>query len=108
MPDLVHISRVEDIQVDALLPWIRRRKPRGILLGGGSPCQGNSSLNLSRQGLDDPRSWQPQHLCRLRDELAAHPECSEIELVTFLENVASMPSQVLEQYSSWIKAYTPS
>ena len=104
MPDIVHIDRVEMVTVDTLLPWIRRRRPRGILMGGGSPCQGNSALNKDRMGLHDERSLQPIHLCKLRDEVAAHPECSHLLVLALLENVASMPSEVLVQYNQWLGA----
>ena len=104
MPDIVHIDRVEMVTVDTLLPWIRRRRPRGILMGGGSPCQGNSALNKDRMGLHDERSLQPIHLCKLRDEVAAHPECSHLLVLALLENVASMPAEVLVQYNQWLGA----
>ena len=104
MPDIVHIDRVEMVTVDTLLPWIRRRRPRGILMGGGSPCQGNSAFNKDRMGLHDERSLQPIHLCKLRDEVAAHPECSHLLVLALLENVASMPSEVLVQYNQWLGA----
>ena len=83
---------------------IRRRRPRGILMGGGSPCQGNSAFNKDRMGLHDERSLQPIHLCKLRDEVAAHPECSHLLVLALLENVASMPSEVLVQYNQWLGA----
>ena len=77
---------------------------RGIILGGGSPCQGNSSLNRGRKGLADPRSQQPEHLQRIRDEILALSEARTCEFITFLENVASMPSTVCDEYSTWLGA----
>ena len=102
MPNLVHVHRVEDLQAKDFLPFLRRRKIRGIVMGGGSPCQGNSSLNVNRRSLADPRSHQPQELSRLAAEFEALPECSHMELVVFLENVASMTPAVRDQYSSWL------
>lgn len=104
MPNVVHISRVEDIQAQALVPFLRRRRVRGILVGGGSPCQGNSSLNKRRKGLDDPRSQQPLLLKDLRDQLRALPECEEVEILSLLENVGSMPDSVQAQYSEWMES----
>ena len=104
MPNIVHISRVEDIPAQALVPFLRRRRPRGILVGGGSPCQGNSSLNKRRKGLDDPRSQQPLLLKDLRDQLQALPECEEVEILSLLENVGSMPDSVRAQYSEWMES----
>ena len=104
MPNLVHVSKVEYITVEVLLPFIRRRRPRGILLGGGSPCQANSALNRNRRGLQDPRSQQPKHLGDLRDSIQQHPECEDLEIVTFLENVGSMQEEVRQQYTAWLGA----
>jgi hypothetical protein len=101
-PNIVQADAVEDLRGEDLRLFLQRRHVRGIILGGGSPCQGNSALNLKRRGLDDPRSQQPQHLKRLHDEIAALPEARGLELVLFLENVASMPSSVQQQYSEWL------
>ena len=102
MPNIVHVEDVKHVFAKDLVAFIKRRQPRAILLGGGSPCQGNSSLNLSRRGLRDERSLQPLELCRIRDELVALPECAGIPILTFLENVKSMPASVLAQYVTWM------
>ena len=104
MPNIVHVDRVEDLSAKLFVPFLRRRHCRGIILGGGSPCQGNSSLNADRQGLEDPRSQQAYHIARLRQELEALPEAQELQIVSFLENVASMPPKVQSQYSAWLQA----
>eukprot|EP00435_Cladocopium_sp_Y103_P039853 s1614_g10.t1 len=102
MPNLVHVDFVEELTAASFVPLLRRRGFRGVIMGGGSPCQGNTSLNLGRKGLQDPRSQQPLQLQRLRDEFLALPEMKGLELVTFLENVASMPAAVRREYSSWL------
>ena len=102
MPNIVHVERVEALTAQAFQPILQRRNIRGVLMGGGSPCQGNSSLNVGRKGLDDTRSCQPLELRRLRDEFLALPEMVDRELVVFLENVGSMPSDVRRAYSSWL------
>ena len=102
LPNVIHIPRVESIRAEALRPFLRRRQIRGIIMGGGSPCQPNSSLNSGRQGLGDIRSHQPLVMIQLRDEIKALPEASGLELVSFLENVGSMPRDVESQYSSWM------
>ena len=104
MPNLVYIDSVEELKGADLRQFLQRRQVRGIILGGGSPCQGNSSLNRGRQGLNDPRSQQPSQLRRLREEILALPEARTCEVITFLENVASMPQSVCEQYSTWLGA----
>ena len=60
-------------------------------------------MNKDRLGLDDPRSCQPQELQRLRDELRALPETQTLDIVLFLENVASMPKSVRQQYDEWLE-----
>ena len=102
LPNIIHIPRVESLRAAALQPFLRRRQIRGIIMGGGSPCQANSSLNLGRQGLGDIRSHQPLVMIQLRDEIQSLPEASGLELVSFLENVGSMPREVESQYSSWM------
>ena len=102
MPSIVHLPRVEDVSIAMLLPFLERRQVRGILIGGGSPCQGNSALNKRRQGLDDPRSQQPVVLKELVDSLRQHPACKGLEIITFLENVASAPADVITSYSKWL------
>eukprot|EP00435_Cladocopium_sp_Y103_P010075 s1670_g2.t1 len=103
MPNLVHVSSVEELCAADLVPFLQRRQVRGVLLGGGSPCQGNSALNTHRKGLADRRSCQPLELQRLQQELHALPEMHNVELVAFLENVASMPPQVRSQYTQWLR-----
>ena len=102
MPALVHCDRVETLRAVDLVPFLRRRRVRGIVLGGGSPCQGNSSLNKRRLGLADERSCQPLVLVELRAEIEALPEAEGLEIVSLLENVQSMPQEVCSQYSSWL------
>lgn len=104
MPNIVHVAKVESVSAAMVVPFLRRRSGqlRGIILGGGSPCQGNSALNTARRGLADQRSLQPSELTRIRGELEALPECADLEIITFLENVASMPAQVQAQYTEWL------
>ena len=99
-PNLVHVGRVEDIDETMLAPFFAKRKIRGVILGGGSPCQGNTVLNKDRRGLLDARSWQPTEIARLK-RLVQQID-PQIEVVTLLENVASMPDPVLSQYNQWM------
>ena len=54
MPNLIHVDDVAQVRASDFQELLVKRKPRGILVGGGSPCQGNSSLNQDRLGLSDP------------------------------------------------------
>ncbi len=102
-PNAVAVSQVAEVTAQELVPFLRRRSIRGILAGGGSPCQGNSAPNGGRKGLQDERSCEPIELFRLRNELEALPECQELELIFLLENVASMPREVANQYNMWMQ-----
>ena len=72
MPHIVTIDAVENVTGAMFRPFLQRRQVRRIILGGGSPCQGNSALNPGRKGLGDVRSQQPQELVRIRAELLAY------------------------------------
>ena len=85
MPQVVPVRRVEDLRAVDFIPMLVRRSFRGALLGGGSPCQGNSALNRRRKGLADTRSQQPLELQRLVSEFEQLPACQGMEIVAFLE-----------------------
>ena len=97
---MVHVGAVESVNAQMVHSIMQRRAIQAILVGGGSPCQGNTLLNRRRKGLDDPRSLQPNQLTRIRDELrSAYPDTP---VLTFLENVASSPKTVKEEYDRLI------
>ena len=102
-PNAVHIHAVEAIDESTLQPFFQRRDVRGVLIGGGSPCQGNSELNNGRQGLLDDRSWQPTEIRRLKALVEKLAPAAEV--LCLLENVASMPPEVLKQYN-WVVRFS--
>ena len=65
-PNLFSVQYVEDFRGSMLNAFLKRRSVEGVIIGGGSPCQGNSSLNRHRRGLGDTRSHQP----------SAHSHCA--------------------------------
>ena len=83
MPQTVHIQRMEDLRASMFIPFLRKRRVRGIIMGGGSPCQGNSALNCNRLGLPDARSQQPALLTQLRKDISALPEAEGLEIFPF-------------------------
>ena len=94
---IVHVEMVESVNADMVKKILERRTIECIMVGGGSPCQGNTALNRGRKGLQDPRSLQPTQLARISDELkSSYPH---IPVLTFLENVASAPREVEEHYN---------
>lgn len=96
MPNVVTVSRAD------FVPMLVHRNFWGVLHGWGLPCQGNSALNRRRRGLGDERSQQPLELQRPVGEFEQLPECQGMEIVAFLENVASMPKQVQQAYETWL------
>ena len=52
----LHVGDVNDVKGADLVDAIRRRGFRTVFIGGGAPCQGNTSLSLSRKGLQDDRT----------------------------------------------------
>ena len=42
-PHLVHYESVEQVKAVDFRGLLTRRKVRAVILGGGSPCQGNSA-----------------------------------------------------------------
>ena len=69
-----------------------------------SPCQGNSSLNRRRRGLDDSRSHQPEELVRIYNEIVNLEEARGLKVRMFLENVASSPREVVRHYNQLMTA----
>ena len=101
-PNLVIVKKVEDLRGQDFRQVLERRNFVGIIIGGGSPCQGNSSLNSGRRGWQDPRSRQPLELQRIvkeiRYEVAALKH--QVPVLTILENVASSPQDVRAHYTN--------
>ena len=93
---IVHVPAVELIDAQMVAGIMKKRSIQAIIVGGGSPCQGNTFLNKGRKGLDDPRSLQPNELIRIKRELmTAYPRTP---VLSFLENVASSPESVKKEY----------
>ena len=100
-PHVVHVKSVEELRGEMLRPVLRRRAFSAILIGGGSPCQGNSSLNARRKGWEDRRSQQPLHLARLVQEIreVLKDIRQHVPILQFIENVGSAPPDVISKYA---------
>ena len=103
-PNVISLQYVEDFKGSMLTEFLHRRTVEGVIIGGGSPCQGNSALNRHRRGLGDPRSHQPSELARIADEIAELPGARGLRIRTFLENVASSPRSVIKHYNELLEA----
>ena len=82
-PNLVHVGDVKTVCSSMFYEVVRRRNIRGIIAGGGSPCQGNSSLNNGRRSPLDPRSQMPTELRRLLRELASDEITNQIQMASW-------------------------
>ena len=80
-PNLIQVGDVKAVNSSMFHEVIRRRNIRGFITGGGSPCQGNSSLNKDRRGLLDPRSQMPTELRRLLREIASDSITNKIRAI---------------------------
>ena len=52
-PNVISVQYVEDFKGSMLTDFLQRHKVEGVIIGGGSPCQGNSVLNRHRCGLGE-------------------------------------------------------
>ena len=71
----------------------------GIIVGGGSPCQGLSKLSSLRERLDDPRSRLFHEAVRIFQEVEAIAQDRGVWHVKFLENVVGDVADIQEM--SW-------
>ena len=100
LPQLVQCGSAEHLHGSHFTGLLAKRSFGAIILGGGSPCQGNSALNSRRRGLKDVRSSQPVHLQRLKRELAS---ITDVPILTLLENVAASPPETIDFYSELLE-----
>ena len=95
----MHAKWVEEIKGDMFDEVLARRSFAGAIVGGGSLCQGNTSLNVGRKGLGDPRTLLAQHVPKIAAELCARPAAKGLLIFEWLENVYSAPPAVRKYYS---------
>ena len=100
---IVRCPRVELITADMFSELCSKRDICCIIAGGGSPCQGNTSLNAHRQGIHDIRSWQPVELLRICEELHDSPACGSIPILSWIENVTSAPADITDVYNTMFR-----
>ena len=104
-PDAVEVGDVCAIAAEAVREWRQRAAmARWLLLVAGSPCQDLSSLNADRAGLSGSRSSLFFEIVRVRALL--RQEWPEVEVVTLVENVASMADEARDAMSAAL-ALTP-
>ena len=55
-PDAIILNDAKDFSCEWLADFVKKRNPKGILLGGGHPCQPNSTMNVNSAEMKDPRA----------------------------------------------------
>ena len=103
-PAAVHVSDVFQVHGGLFAKVLAKREFAAVLVGGGSPCQGNSWLNASRKGWDDPRTKLALEIVRIADEIRALPECGETPVLHWLEMVGSAPGDVVTKYTKALRS----
>ena len=102
IPNAVRLSNVADVKGADMIAAIKRRNFSAIWIGGGCPCQANSSLNATRQGTNDQRTIEARHILRIDTELRQEAQKRGVQLppvVRWIRNVASSPPDVLAFYA---------
>ena len=101
LPNVIHTPSVEEITGGMFQTVLSRRTFSAILVAGGPPCQGNSSLNRNRKGAADPRTQNALHLQRIAEEL--EQVAGDIPVYRLLENVGSAPPDSRKLYESIVR-----
>ena len=98
-PMAISLADIREVSQEVVKQWAAAfPKVRGVLLGGGPPCQGVSGLSASRRGaLEDPRSSLYQHYVRVRDLLQETFSWCPVHFV--MESVSSMDEKDRAIYS---------
>ena len=96
-PDAVLTRSVESLRGDVVAAVCKKRDVAGIILGGGAPCQPNSTQNTRSRGMADPRASLAQHIVRLRNEIAE--ALPNMQLISFLEATVGR-----EEFRHWHEA----
>lgn len=96
-PGMEFCTDIKKVDKEMVQRWLRRVPDvNGVIVGGGSPCQGLSRLSVDRQHLDDPRSglfFEAVRVFKLVQEVAAE---EVMWCFRFLENVVPDDKDLLE------------
>lgn len=90
-PDAVPLCKVEEFEAKMLVPLLRKRKCRGVLVAGGAPCQPNSVLNKHSRGLADPRAHLYQFVPKIAKAIRSLKEAKDLQVLELLENPVGRP-----------------
>ena len=95
-PNAIILKDVNAFRADMLDKLAKRRTITAVLVGGGSPCQGNSAQNPNRRGLQDGRTQQAFIVPKIAHAIR---ERHGVKTVEWLENAGSSPPPVIAELS---------
>ena len=104
MPSIVHVSRISDLDVEVLLPFLRRRQPRGILIGTGASSQTPYASNTGGPDQDDFPVRFPEWVRGFAASLRDHAECCHLEVLVLGESFLDGEDHTCAQVSEWMDA----
>ena len=86
-------SDIERIDRKHVKKWLKKiPDANGVIVGGGSPCQGLSKLSVDRRHLEDPRSKLFHNAVAVMKMVKEESKLAGMWCIRFLENV--VPDEV--------------
>ena len=92
-PGMEFCSDIKRIDREQVKKWLKKiPDANGVIVGGGSPCQGLSKLSVDRRHLEDPRSKLFHNAVAVMKMVKEESKLAGMWCIRFLENV--VPDEV--------------
>ena len=92
-PGMEFCSDIKRIDREQVKKWLKKiPDANGVIVGGGSPCQGLSKLSVDRRHLEDPRSKLFHDAVAVMKMVKEESKLAGMWCIRFLENV--VPDEV--------------
>eukprot|EP00438_Fugacium_kawagutii_P034020 Skav221004 [mRNA] locus=scaffold1846:71194:78195:+ [translate_table: standard] len=89
-PGVELVSDIKKVTPKMVKGWLHKIPDAdGVVVGGGSPCQGLSSLNADRLHLEDPRSALFHDAVKVIQMVESEAKRQDMWVLKFVENVVS-------------------
>ena len=101
----LHFEDVTQLSFDHPAEHISKADFQGILVAGGSPCQGNSRLNKNARGLRHERTLLFRHIQRIADKARIWLQKGDrgCPVYALLESLAHAPAEFTAEASASFK-----
>eukprot|EP00438_Fugacium_kawagutii_P017412 Skav229251 [mRNA] locus=scaffold2154:301110:302876:+ [translate_table: standard] len=94
-PGLELVSDIRSITPKMVKEWLQKVPDLdGVVVGGGSPCQGLSQLSVDRRHLEDERSSLFYDAVKVMQMVETEAKREEMWCLKFLENVVADPADI--------------